>query len=142
MSLSLKSIVLWFSILLLAIGNGVFRETILIPATGRTAGLLASGAILSACIWVVAWFGVAWCGPGSSRRWLRIGGLWVILTVVFEFSFGHFVEHKTWAELLGAYAFRDGNVWPLVLVFTFLAPTLAAKTRKLVRLEPSSEATR
>jgi hypothetical protein len=39
------------------------------------------------------------------------------------------VQHKSWAELLQAYTFRDGNIWPLVLLVTVLAPVLAWRLR-------------
>ena len=54
-----------------------------------------------------------------------------MLTLVFEFSFGRLAQHKTWAELMEAYTFKGGNIWPLVLVATFIAPWLAARVRGL-----------
>ena len=46
-SVWLKAALLWLSILMLAILNGVLREEILIPAIGNFAGLIASGVTLS-----------------------------------------------------------------------------------------------
>jgi hypothetical protein len=131
MTLWLKALTLWLAILLLAIINGTLREKALIPALGQGPGLVASGAILSACIFLVAWAGAPWYGAVPSQRWLLIGGFWLLLTLVFEFSFGRLAEHKTWAELMEAYTFKGGNIWPLVLLATFIAPWLAAKVRGL-----------
>jgi hypothetical protein len=64
--------------------------------------------------------------------YLLIGILWLILTLVFEFGFGHFLQHKTWPQLLKAYTFQEGNLWPLVLIVTTLAPLLAAYLRGLL----------
>ena len=58
--------------------------------------------------------------------------LWLCLTLTFEFSFGRFVQHETWSTLFEAYTFKDGNLWPLVLVVTALAPLLAARVRGLL----------
>jgi len=132
MSIWLKALVLWFAILVLAIVNGTLREKVLIPAFGNVAGLITSGSILSACILLVAWGGAPWYGPLTSRQWVRIGCFWLVLTLVFEFSFGLFAQHKRWSELLEAYTFKGGNIWPLVLLATCVAPWVAAKLRGLI----------
>jgi hypothetical protein len=125
----LKAAVLWLSILVLAIMNGALREELLTPTLGSFTGLIASGTTLSACIFLVAYAGVPWYGQLAVRHWLLIGLFWLLLTLTFEFSFGRFAQHKTWAELLDAYAFRGGNIWPIVLLSTLVSPWLAARVR-------------
>lgn len=125
----LKAAALWSAILVLAILNGILREKMLVPALGGVAGFIASGIILSVCIFFVAFAAVPWYGQLTSRRWLSVGLLWLLLTLVFEFSFGWFVQHKTWPELLDAYTFQGGNIWPIDLATTFVSPWLAAKVR-------------
>ena len=44
---------------------------------------------------------------------MRVGFLWVVLTLVFEFGLG-IVQGRSWAEMLMPYTFKDGNIWPLV----------------------------
>ena len=128
----LKALVLWFGILALAIANGALRGKVLIPAIGSTAGLITSGVILCACILGVAWVAAPWYGRLPSRQWLLIGAFWLALTLAFEFGVGRWVEHRSWAELLEAYTFKGGNLWPLALVTAFIAPWCAAKARNLV----------
>lgn len=120
----------WLLILGLAIGNGLLREGLLVAALGSAAGLMLSGAILSVCVLAVAVLLVSRLGPVSTPRCLGIGGFWLALTLGFEFGFGRAVAHKTWAQLLDAYTFRDGNLWPLVLLVVVLAPTFAAWLRR------------
>ncbi len=131
-SVWLKAATLWLAILVLAILNGALREKTLIPAFGSFAGLVVSGTILSICIFLVAFTAAPWYGPLASHQWLLVGLFWFLLTVVFEFSFGRFVEHKSWAELFNAYTFRGGNIWPLVLLATFLSPWFAARLRSFI----------
>lgn len=131
-SVWVKAFALWSAILLIAILNGALREKTLIPALGSFAGLIASGTILSICIFLVAFVAAHWYGPLSSRHWLMVGLFWLLLTLVFEFSFGRFVQHETWAELFEAYTFRGGNIWPIVLAAAFISPWLAAKIRGLI----------
>lgn len=57
-----------------------------------------------------------------------IGFCWLILTLAFEFSFGLW-QGKSWQVLVEAYAFKEGNIWPVVLLVTVLAPYLAARLR-------------
>lgn len=124
-----RAIALWLGILVLAIANGVLREALLIPAFGRATGLTASGLVLSLAILVVAVAAVRWLQPPSARSCWRVGALWLALTLAFEFSFGRLVQHKSWDELLQPYSFSDGNIWPVVLLVTLIAPRLAATIR-------------
>jgi len=128
----LKATALWLVILVCAVLNGALREKVLIPAVGSFAGLIASGLILSACIFLVALIAAPWYGRLRSSRWVALGIHWLVLTLVFEFGFGRFVQHATWRELLEAYTFQGGNIWPVVLATTLLAPWAAAKSRGLV----------
>ena len=125
-----RAFIAWLLILGLAIVNGVLREGVLVPALGTTPGLMLSGAILAACVLVVALLLVARLGRVSTRRCLGIGAFWLALTLAFEFGFGRAVAHKTWTQLLDAYTFRDGNLWPLVLLVVVLAPLFAAWLRR------------
>jgi hypothetical protein len=132
MSPWLKALALWFGILALAFANGALRTQVLIPALGNTGGLISSGLILSACILGVAFAAAPWYGQMTSHQWLLIGALWLVLTLIFEFSVGRFIEHRSWAELFEAYTFKGGNIWPLVLLAAFIAPWCAAKVRGLI----------
>lgn len=124
-----RAVAAWLAILGLAIANGALREMLLLPALGRTPALVASGVLLSAVILLVAFAGIRWLRPASARAAWQLGMLWLALTLVFEFSFGGLVQHKSWAEMLQAYAFRDGDIWPLVLLVTLVAPVLAWRVR-------------
>ena len=104
-------------------------EKVLIPALGTTAGMQISGVSLSAAIFVVSWFALPWYGQLASSSYWNLGVLWLVLTILFEFGFGHFVAHKSWADLLDAYNIAKGNLWVVVLVATFLSPWLAAKLK-------------
>ena len=130
-SVWLKALALWAAILALAMFNGILREKALIPAMGSFGAFIASGTILSACIFIVAYFAVPWYGEMSSLQWLLVGVFWLLLTLAFEFGFGRFAQHKPWPELLEAYTFKGGNIWPLVLIAILISPWLMAKLRSL-----------
>ena len=128
----LKAATLWAAILVLAVLNGTLREKLLIPTSGSFVGFIASGVSLSICIFLVAFVAAPWYGPLTSSQWLLVGLFWLLLTLAFELSFGRLLQHKSWAEILEAYTFQGGNIWPLVLVTTLISPWLAAKARGLI----------
>ena len=134
----LKALILWLGIPGLAIVNGALREKLLVPAFGSFAGLIASGAILSVCIFLVALAAVPWWGRLEPLQWWSMGAGWLLLTLAFESGFGRFAEHKTWAEIFEAYTFKGGNIWPLVPAATLVSPWLAAKVRGFVELDNRS----
>jgi len=123
----LKAFVAWLGILCLAMGNGAFREAALIPWLGKTPGLVLSGVLLSLLVLLVAWLFVRRLGGLALPRALLVGAFWLALTLAFEFGFGRFAQHKAWSDLLDAYTFKDGNLWPLVLAVTLLAPAIASR---------------
>jgi hypothetical protein len=125
----LKAIALWVVVLVCAVLNGALREKVLFPAVGSFAGLICSGLILSACIFLVSLLGAPWYGRLHSSQWVLLGLFWVALTMLFEFTFGRLVQHQTWQELLQAYTFKGGNIWPVVLLTTGTSPWVAAKVR-------------
>jgi hypothetical protein len=55
---------------------------------------------------------------------LVVGGVWLGLTLAFEFLGGHFAFGKSWSELFADYDLTRGRIWPLVLIATTLAPWL------------------
>jgi hypothetical protein len=115
----------WLLILALAMLNGMFREAVLLPHLGRPAAFVLSGVLLSSCILVVAVALGRWLNLGTVSRCITVGSLWLGLTLIFEFGFGRLVQGRTWSELLEAYRFREGNIWPAVLLITFAAPFAA-----------------
>lgn len=126
-----KAIAIWLVILVFAFANGALRELLLLPALGRTTAYVASGVLLSLVILAIAFLGAPWVGRTTPAVALLVGLLWVGLTLAFEFGFGLFVQHKPLSALLEAYSFRDGNLWPLVLAVTAVAPLAAARYRGL-----------
>lgn len=120
----IRALFAWLGLLVLAVGNGAWRESTLIPRFGPTAGHQLSTVALSALILGAGWPLTRWVAPtGDQEAWL-VGGIWLGLTLVFEFLGGHFVFGRSWSELLADYDLTRGRIWPLVLIVTTLAPWL------------------
>ncbi|MFA7523123.1 MAG: hypothetical protein WCY71_09395 [Halothiobacillaceae bacterium] len=123
-----KVVTIWAAILVLAVANGVFREAVLTPKLGTTAGLVLSGMFLSSLILAMAYISLPWLAVREIPTLVLIGLGWLTLTVFFEFSFG-LAQGKSLAMLFAAYTFKGGNIWPAVLLVTAVAPLAAAKLR-------------
>ena len=128
-----KASLVWALILVCAVLNGAFREGFLLPRYGLVSAFVLSGLLLSVCIVLVSLVAVPWFGRPGGSRYLLLGLFWVSLTLVFEFSFGRLAQHRSWSQLLEPYTFKDGNLWPAVLIVTALSPWLAAHLRGLDR---------
>lgn len=123
----LRPIAAWFLILALAVLNGILREAVLLPNLSKPVAFVLSGLLLSSCILIVAIALAGWLQLDGLQRSLTVGLLWLSLTLVFEFSFGRIVQGRAWSDMMEAYTFKDGNIWPVVLAVTFLAPLIAGR---------------
>lgn len=127
--LVLRSVAVWLVILALAMLNGFLREAVLVTVLSKPVAFLLSGLLLSSLVLIVAIVLAPWLQLSSTLRCVSVGLLWLSLTLIFEFGFGGVVQGRALAEMLGAYTFKDGNIWPLVLVVTLFAPLIAARVR-------------
>jgi hypothetical protein len=74
----------------------------------------------------------------STRDALSVGAIWVVLSVLFEFGFGHYVEGDSWADLFDNYDVTEGNIWILILVWIAAGPA----TVRAISAERSGQASR
>jgi cadmium resistance protein CadD (predicted permease) len=122
-ALYLKALGLWLVLLGLAIACGAFREKVWVPRlrelTAHQLGTLAVCAIFL----VVIYLFVARTSP-TSQQAHRLGMMWLLLTVLFEFVFGRYVLRQPWARLLADYNLLKGRIWILVLATVALGPWL------------------
>ncbi len=63
----------------------------------------------------------------STRQALGVGLIWLSLTIAFEFIFGHYVVHQSWAQLFGDYDILVGRLWVVVLLAVGLLPVIVFK---------------
>ena len=125
MSLLLYAFGIWFVFVIAAILNGTLREKLISPKLGAYAGHVISTAIFIGVILAGTYMFLNNTKTAyDTTDLLLVGGLWLGLTVAFEFLFGHYVMRHSWDKLLADYNILKGKVWSLVLLVTFLAPLL------------------
>jgi hypothetical protein len=126
-----KSILIWLSIIPLAILNGGLRDVFLTPRLGESFARPVSGITLCILIFIVSYIFIPRIGKGKEKTYWEMGLLWVALTIVFETAFG-LAMGNSFGELLKAYDITTGNISLVVVLFTGIAPWLIAKIQRIV----------
>jgi hypothetical protein len=114
----------WFAIMVVAIVNGAARDVLLAQRLGDVAARALSCGTLAGLILVVTWISLDWVHPASMGDAWAIGGMWLIMTLAFEFVAGHYLFHTPWLTVLADYNLFRGRLWILVLAATIVAPAL------------------
>ena len=114
----------WLGACGLAIANGIARQAIYEGHVGDLRAHQVSTATLLAVFALYAWMLQRRWPIQTARTALAIGAAWVVLTLAFEFGFGHYVTGQSWTELLEAYNLANGRVWVLVPLWTLVAPAV------------------
>ena len=119
----IRIILTWVLFIPVAIINGIFRERLYRDMVGELAAHQISTAILS-----IAFIAVAYSMVGNivseadTFKLFAIGALWVIMTIVFEFGFGHYVDQVTLDKLLNDYNILKGRIWLIFLIVELCTP--------------------
>jgi len=113
---------LWFPMVVVAIANGALREFLIAPYTGDAIGHhLSVVTFLMLFALYLFLIGKRW-KIVSERQALVIGGLWLGMTIAFEFIFGHYVMGHPWEKLLHDHNILEGRLWTVVLAGIFAGP--------------------
>jgi len=117
----------------LAVANGVLRENVMAPITGMGMALPLSGISLSLIVLVVSYFSLGFLGVRTAAIYWLIGLQWVVMTLAFEFLFGHFVVGKSWSTLLQTFNLAKGDLFLLVLLVSLVSPYLMARLKGIIK---------
>jgi hypothetical protein len=118
----------WVLLAVVAIANGILRE----GTYGKFIPELAAHQV-STVTAIIAFGGVVWL---ANRWWpiesvsqaLTIGTCWLVMTIAFEFGFGHYVAGHSWQTLLADYNLLEGRVWLLFLLWVAVVPFVIYRT--------------
>jgi len=115
-------LVAWAGASLLGVLNGTTRELFYRDRVGESAANQISVATLIGLLALYFWTLQRRWPLATRRDALSIGASWVVLTVLFEFGFGHYVDGDSWEDLLSNYDITGGSLWLLVLFWIGLGP--------------------
>lgn len=119
----LQAFIIWFTFIPIPIINGILRENTFRPLIGEMIAHWISTVLL-----IFLFLGYIYLTLAkqfvnlSDKNTLLIGLLWVSLTIIFEFSFGLFVDKQSLAHLLADYNLLSGRIWLIFVLVMFLTP--------------------
>ena len=122
MNLIVRAVLAWLPMVVIAVANGVLREAVLTPRLSELRAHQLSSLTLVLLFALYVWGVRPFLRLRSREQALGVGALWLFLTVLFEFGFGHWIAGHPWEKLLADYDLVAGRLWALVLLWVGLAP--------------------
>ena len=115
----------WLLFTPLAILNGIARNSLYQPIIGELAAHQVSTVIGSLAFIALAYVMMHKQFAGMETKTLvAIGATWVLMTITFEFLFGHYVAGHSWQKLFYDYNIFAGRIWALFLLVSGLTPLI------------------
>ena len=110
--------------------NGTLRQLFLAPVVGdlhsRQLGLLVAMGL----IFIIACTCIRWIGARMRADQLKVGAVWVVLMLAFEFGLGIALGYDI-DRLTADYNPFKGGYMLLGMAFLFFAPAMAAVVRRV-----------
>ncbi|HPT26709.1 MAG TPA: hypothetical protein PLZ95_09850 [Bryobacteraceae bacterium] len=120
-----RALSVWVLLFAIAFANGALREVVLRGFLEELPAHQASCATgISLILLTIVLAGRKWPFLSDRQAWTT-GFVWLLLTIAWEFVFGHFVMGHSWQRLIQDYAIWNGRLWLLVLVAILCAPALS-----------------
>jgi hypothetical protein len=120
----------WIPGIPIAIANGMIREFVyrrwLDELPAHQLSVVSFILLFGLYVWMI----IPWLHCHSVTDALRVGMLWLVLTVGFEFLFGHFVMGHPWPTLFHDYNVFEGRLWVGALAWTLVAPGLVWRLQR------------
>ncbi|MFC1557209.1 hypothetical protein ACFL5L_04425 [candidate division KSB1 bacterium] len=120
---------MWIPLVFLAILNGVVRELwykqYLEELAAHQVSTLSGILIFGLFVLILSF---RWRIESAGQAG-TVGAIWLLLTLSFEFLFGHYVMGHPWNRLLHDYNIFAGRVWSLLLIWITVLPFIIFKLR-------------
>ena len=120
----------WIPMLIIAIANGILRQTTFAKVMPELQAHQLSTFIGSVLIGLFIWLVIRRWPPSSDCHALKIGFAWLCLTVAFEFFMGLVLASRPLTQVLQDYNLMEGRVWVIFLTWLTLAPWIYFRFRK------------
>jgi len=119
--MELKHFLLWLPMIAIAFANATIRQLVFTKYFSDLRAQQFSTITLIILCTIYIWFVFPFLNIQSGNQAILIGLVWVVLTVLFEFSLGRLVR-RSWESLLQDYNITAGRIWPGFLICLFLLP--------------------
>jgi uncharacterized BrkB/YihY/UPF0761 family membrane protein len=128
--LYIKSLGIWFILTISAIIVATFRVNVLLPQFGEQTAHQIGTILFLIVQFIIIYFFIKKMKVKETKTLLGVGLFWVVITIIFEFLFGHYVMGNSWQKLFADYNLLDGRLWVLVLINNLSAPLISGKIKK------------
>jgi hypothetical protein len=125
--LYLKSLGVWFILAMSAIAVATFRIGVLLPPFGEQAAHQLGTVLYLIVQFFIIYFFIRKMKIKDVKTLIIIGTFWTVITIIFEFIFGHYVMGHPWQKLFADYNLFSGRLWVLVLINNIVAPLISWK---------------
>jgi hypothetical protein len=117
----------WLPMVVIAVANGALRDLWYAKRMSELRAHQVSTACAIVVLGVYIWTVMRLWPVAHREQALLVGVMWLVMTLVFEFLFGHFVARQPWRGLLHDYNLLAGRVWILIPLWVALAPYMFFK---------------
>jgi hypothetical protein len=128
--LYLKSFGIWLILAVSAILVATFRVGVLLPPFGEQTAHQIGTLLFLIVQFIIIYLFIRKLRIKDVKTLLGIGFFWVVITVIFECVFGHYVMGHPWQKLFADYNLFNGRLWVLVLINNIAAPLMSGKIIK------------
>jgi len=126
-----KLFLIWLTFIPIAIINGSIRHYLYQPYIGELLAHQLSTLSASLFLFLTVYLYLKNFLPTLSYQSAFLTGLiLVLLTILFEFIFGHYIVGHSWQKLFADYDLSQGKIWSLFLVTMLFTPALLKKLIK------------
>lgn len=119
----IKHFLLWLPMIAIAFANATLRELVFAKRFSETVSHQLS--TLTLILFCSIYIGLVYAQLEirNAKQALMIGFVWMMMTVIFEFTLGR-LTNKSWEYLFQNYNILTGHIWPVFLLALFLLPYL------------------
>lgn len=118
----------WFLFMVLAIINAIIREAVYTSFLDELRAHQLSTFTLMTIFFIGTLLILRFSGLNlTTQEAIRMGTIWVIMTICFEFLAGHYAFGNSWNHLIADYNILKGRIWMFIPITTFVSPYLANK---------------
>lgn len=126
--LLVKIMLYWLVFVPVAILNGTIRVYGYQPLMGELIAHQISSLTAIILFLGMIYVFVRWNRHQANLKNMLVTGLiWIVLTILFEFGFGHYVMGHSWQKLLFDYNLFAGRLWLFVLLTVLIGPLLVSQ---------------
>lgn len=123
----IRVILAWALIIAAESVHGTLRRLLLDPDTAFALRQV-SVVVAVLIVFAVTWVSSRWMSVRGTGALLGVGLLWVILSLAFEFGLGRALGMSV-RQIAEGYDLSKGNIMPLGLLATALAPWIVARLK-------------